>query len=73
MSAVREALFEVPSAALASSVPVSALIPPSAEDGAVPLLISLDGGVGDRASLLRRAALYGDLFAEDVLPPMVVV
>ncbi len=65
--------FEVPSQSLQTQVPVSLLRPRTNRTAALPLLISLDGGIGDRESLIKRQSNYANLFATGVLPPMFVV
>lgn len=67
-------LYDVASTALDADIPVSVLVPRGHDrHQPLPLLISLDGGVGDRMSLVHRQDLYTDMFATGVLPPMIVV
>ena len=73
-SATHLELHEVDSVNLNRAVPVAALVPgDQIESTALPLLISLDGGVGDRNALVKRQQLYDTLFLSGVLPPLIVV
>ena len=70
---VETQLHDVESHHLKTTVPVSVILPVDRDAALLPLLISLDGGVGDRMSLVRRAPIYADLFGAGVMPPMIVV
>ena len=68
-------LHDVVSKSRGGTVPVSVLLPPNFDkrDTALPLLIHLHGGGGDRNTLISLAKNYADMFERGVLPPMVVV
>lgn len=65
---------DVASPSVGRKIPVSVLVPTLSAGNQHPgLLISLDGGVGDRMSLAGRKDLYGTMIATGILPPVVVV
>lgn len=67
-------LHEVDSPSLGTKIPVSVLLPALPDGGEYAgMLVSLDGGVGDRMSLVARRELYAAMIATGVLPPVVVV
>ena len=68
------ARFDVPSTAVGSDVPTSALLPPGfdRESGAMlPLVVWLHGGGGNRGQLPQYRPWLDELTADDVIPPMV--
>jgi len=74
MPDVRVELHDVASAGINKDVPVSVILPPGFEGAqSLPLLVSLDGGVGDRQALVQRQDLYAQMFATGLLPPLVIV
>ncbi len=68
-------LFELESRTVGDTVPLSVLLPSGFDPAgaSLPLLIYLHGGGGDRTELVESAPLYGRMFDEGRLPPMVVV
>ena len=70
------ARFDVPSTAVGSAVPASALLPPGfdrASGVALPLVIWLHGGGGDREHLPQYRPWLDELTEHGVIPPMVYV
>jgi S-formylglutathione hydrolase len=74
-SQVTTEFHEVKSAIRGEEVPVSVLLPPGFDRNgpSLPLLIHLHGGGGDRTMLTEMAPLYGQMFDQGSLPPVVTV
>ncbi len=68
-------LFDLESSTIGDTVAISVLLPPGFDPSgsSLPLLIYLHGGGGDRTHLVESAPLYGRMFDEGLLPPMVVM
>jgi S-formylglutathione hydrolase len=69
-------LSEVESDLVPSPVPYAVLLPPGYDDeGAAdfPLILNLHGGGGSRDNLVRQQPLWERAWAEDALPPFVMV
>ncbi len=64
---------DVASAALDASVPVSVLAHPEAGQQKLPLIISLDGGVGERESLIKRKSIFDDLLQRGDIPALNII
>lgn len=70
------ARFDVPSTAVGSDVPTSTLLPPGfdgASGAALPLVVWLHGGGGDREQLPQYRPWLDDLIGAGVIPPTVFV
>lgn len=66
-------LAELASECVPDPVPYAVLVPPSHGEGEpLPLCLSLHGGGGDRETLVAQKPLFDELFANGMLPPMVV-
>ena len=66
--------FDVPSTAVGSDVPTSALLPPGFERGSgssLPLVVWLHGGGGNREQLPQYGSWLDELVVQDAIPPMV--
>lgn len=72
---VVSSFYDVPSKVMGTDVPVSVILPSDFDrDGpALPLLINLHGGGGDRNTLIGLAPLYNHLFHDDLLPSLIVI